>query len=70
MRPIRLEFFDHAFICPLCSVEILYTSTQTVIVSSSRKCPSCEGELLIHEGAITALSGRKPPKRAKANRTR
>jgi hypothetical protein len=37
---------------------------QTVIVSSQRKCPSCQGELMINEGTITAIGDRKPPKRA------
>jgi hypothetical protein len=63
VRPVKLEFFDHAFICPLCSVEIVYTSMQTVISSSRRACPSCKSELLIQEGTITAVSERKPPKR-------
>jgi transcription elongation factor Elf1 len=64
VRPIKLEFFDHAFTCPLCSAEIVYASMQTVIVSATRLCPSCKGELVIQQGKIvTAVSDRKPPKR-------
>jgi hypothetical protein len=64
VRPVKLDFFDHAFVCPLCKVEIVYTSMHTVIVSSQRKCPSCKGELLIHDGTATAIDDKKPPKRA------
>lgn len=69
VRPVKLEFFDHRFSCPICKEHIVYTSMQTVIVSSRRKCPSCEGELLIHEGTVTAISKRKPPKHATAAST-
>lgn len=63
MRPVKLDFFDHPFTCPLCQEHTVYTSMQTVILKSRRKCPSCEGELLILEGTVTAISDRKPPKR-------
>jgi hypothetical protein len=33
-----------------------------VILDSRRKCPSCQGELLIHDGTIIAISERKPLK--------
>jgi hypothetical protein len=64
MRPVKLDFFDHLFTCPLCKEHIVYTSMHTVIVDSRRKCPSCHGELLINEGTATAVSARKPPKRS------
>jgi competence CoiA-like predicted nuclease len=64
VRPIKLEFFDHPFTCPLCSTEIVYTSMEIVIVYSRRLCPSCKGELVIQQGKIiTAAGDRKPPKR-------
>src|SRR5436305_12535310 len=61
VRPVKLDFFDHPFTCPLCKEHIVYTSMNIVLVDSRRKCPSCEGELLINEGVITATGGRKPP---------
>jgi len=64
VRPVKLDFFDHPFTCPLCKEQIVYTSMQTVILYSERKCPSCKGDLLIQEGKITAIGDRKPPKRA------
>jgi hypothetical protein len=64
VRPVKLEFYDHPFNCPLCNAAIVYMSMQTVIVHSQRKCPSCQGELQIHEGAVTEISDRKPPKHA------
>ena len=73
VRPVKLDFFDHPFTCPLCKEHIVYTSMHTVIVDSRRKCPCCEGELLIRQGAITAIGDRKPPKReaiANAKRSR
>jgi len=64
VRPVKLEFFDHPFTCPICRMDIVYTYTQTLIVCSTRLCPSCRGELLIQQGKIfTALADRKPPKR-------
>ena len=63
-RPVKLEFFDHPFVCPLCKEHIVYTSVHTVIVYSRRKCPSCQGELLINEGTATAIGDNKPPRRA------
>jgi hypothetical protein len=62
VRPIKLEFYDHPFNCPICKAAIVYTSMQTVILYSQRQCPSCQGELQIHEGVVTAI--RKPPKHA------
>ena len=59
MRHVKIEFLDHIFICPLCNVEIVYTTMQTVIVYSQRKCPSCQGELLIEQGLITAVRDKK-----------
>jgi len=56
---------DHPFTCPLCKEHIVYTfymSVHTVILDARRQCPSCQGELLIHEGTITTVSDRKPPK--------
>ena len=70
MRPVQLDFFDHPFVCPLCKKEIVYISMHTVIVSSRRKCPSGKGELLIHEGTVTAVSEKKPPERASAQRAK
>ena len=74
MRPVKLDFYDHPFTCALCKEHIVYTSMHTVIVSSRRKCPSCQGELLINEGTVTAvLSDKKAPKRvglATAKRSR
>jgi len=64
VRPVKLDFFDHPFTCPLCKEHIIYTSMQTVIAESKRKCPSCEDELQIHEGRVTAISDKKPPKGA------
>ena len=64
MRPLKIEFFDHPFTCPLCKKEIVYTSMYTLIVSSWRKCPSCKGELLIHDGTAAAISEKKPPRQA------
>ena len=73
VRPVKLDFFDHPFRCPLCKEQIVYTSMHTVSVSSRRKCPSCQGELLINEGTVTAISDKKAPKRvglATAKRSR
>ena len=64
VRPVKLDFYDHPFTCPLCKEHIVYISMHTVIVSSRRKRPSCQGELLIYEGTVTAISERKPPKTA------
>jgi hypothetical protein len=64
VRPVKLEFYDHPFDCPICNSAIVYTSMQTVIVYSQRKCPSCHGEVLIEQGTVTPLSERKPPKHA------
>ena len=63
-RPVKLEFFQHPFTCPLCKAAIVYTSMQTVIAYSTRLCPSCKGELVIQQGKIITASDRKPPKRA------
>src|SRR5215467_8437510 len=64
VRPVKLDFFDHPFTCPLCKEHIVYTSMHTVIADSRRKCPSCQGELLINEGTVTAaISDKKAPKR-------
>ena len=72
--PVKLDFFDHPFTCPLCKEQIVYTSMHTVIVSSLRKCPCRQGELLINEGTITAaITDKKAPKRvvlAAAKRSR
>jgi len=38
VRPVKLDFYDHPFTCPLCKEQIVYTSMHTVIVSSRRKC--------------------------------
>ena len=65
MRPIKLDFYDHPFTCPICKAEIVFTSMQVKIVSSRRACPACKGELLIHEGVATPTSAKKPPKQAK-----
>jgi hypothetical protein len=74
VRPVKLDFFDHPFTCPLCKEHIVYTSMHTVIVSSRRKCPSCQGELLINEGTVSAaISDKKAPERvglATAKRSR
>ena len=65
VRPVKLDFFDHPFTCPLCKEHIVYMSMHKVIVSSRRKCPSCQGELLINEGTVTAaISDKKAAKRA------
>jgi competence CoiA-like predicted nuclease len=63
VRPVKLDFFDHPFTCPICKASIVYTSMHTVIVSSQRKCPSCKGELMIEQGVARAISDKKPPKR-------
>jgi hypothetical protein len=62
VRPVNLDFFDHPFTCPLCNREIVFTSMHTVILDSRRKCPSCQGELLINDGTVIAISEKKPPK--------
>jgi hypothetical protein len=63
VRPIKLEFYDHPFNCPICNAAIVYTSLQTVIIHSTRLCPSCKGELVIQQGkVITAVTDRKRPK--------
>lgn len=62
VRPVKLDFYDHPFDCPICGEHIVYTSMHTVFTDSRRKCPSCQGELLIHEGTATAIRDRKPPK--------
>ena len=64
VRPVRLEFYDQPFDCPLCGKQIVYASMHTIIMDSRRKCPSCKGELLIHDGTATAISEKKPPKHA------
>ena len=51
-----------SFYLPLCKAHIVYTSMHPVIASSRRKCPSCQGELLINDGTVSAVSERKPPK--------
>jgi hypothetical protein len=63
VRPVKLDFFDHPFTCPLCNREIVFTSMHTVILDSRRKCPSCQGELQINDGTVSAISERKLPKR-------
>jgi len=70
VRPVKLEFFDHPFTCPLCNVGIVFTSMHTVITDSRRKCPSCKGELLIHQGKAMAINDRKPPKTASPANTK
>lgn len=70
MRPVKLEFFDHSFKCPICKTDIVYTSMQAVILSSRRKCPSCKGELLIHEGTVKGVSERKLPQPASLPRVK
>ena len=62
MRATKIDFFDHLFTCPLCRVEILFTSIHTTIVMSRRACPSRKGEVLIHENKIEAVNDKKPPK--------
>ena len=70
VRPVRLEFYDHPFTCPHCSVEILFTSMQQVITSSQRSCPSCKKPILIEDGKVLRLkadmSGKKPPRKARS----
>jgi hypothetical protein len=56
LTPTKLELFDPAFISPIYNEEIVFTSMQTIIVSSRRFCPTCQGELLIQEGTVTAIS--------------
>ena len=64
VRPVKLEFFDHPFKCPICKTDIVYTSMQRTILYSVRLCPSCKGELEIQKGKIiSAANDRKPPKR-------
>ena len=70
MRPSKLEFYDHPFNCPICGKHIVYTSMHTVIADSRRKCPSCKGELLIHEGTATVIGERKQPKPASVASTK
>jgi len=36
VRPVKLDFFDYPFTCPLCKEQIVYTWMHTVIVSSRR----------------------------------
>jgi transcription elongation factor Elf1 len=67
MRPVKLEFFDHAFTCPLCSADIVFTSMQRQIISSLRKCPSCKKHILIANGKAVRVKAeamiKKPPKK-------
>jgi hypothetical protein len=57
--PVDLQFYNHAFVCPICNAQIRYSSLHRVIVESQRLCPSCHGEVMIRKNIISRATDPK-----------